>query len=142
MNDSNASMQSQSSHLQCHVLIVDDSPILRAAIKKVVKLAGVGEDRIFEAGNGVEALEVLETVWIDLVLLDLNMPVMDGEEFACELRKRDDLKDVAVVVVSTEANRERLDRMKSLGVAHTLRKPFEPEDLCRLIAEVLGLQRA
>ena len=124
------------------LLIVDDSPILRAAIKKVVKLAGVGEDRIFEAGNGVEALEVLETVWIDLVLLDLNMPVMDGEEFARELRKRDDLKDVAVVVVSTEANRERLDRMKSLGVAHTLRKPFEPEDLCRLIAEVLGLQRA
>jgi len=142
MNDSNASTSTQSSSLQCHVLIVDDSPILRAAIKKVVKLAGVGEDRIFEAGNGIEALQVLETVWIDLVLLDLNMPVMDGEEFARELRKRDDLKDVAVVVVSTEANRERLDRMKQLGVAHTLRKPFEPEDLCRLIGEVLGLQRA
>ena len=126
--------------LQCHVLIVDDSPILRAAIKKVVKLAGISEDRIFEAGNGVEALEVLETVWIDLVLLDLNMPVMDGEEFARELRKREDLSDVAVVVVSTEANRERLDRMRKLGVAHTLRKPFEPEDLCRLIADVLGVK--
>ena len=101
--------------LQCHVLIVDDSPILRAAIKKVVKLAGVPEDRIFEAGNGLEALEVLETVWIDLVLLDLNMPVMDGEQFATDLRKRDDLQDVAVVVVSTEANRDRLERMRALG---------------------------
>ncbi|MCE2882837.1 MAG: response regulator [Planctomycetaceae bacterium] len=128
--------------MNCHVLIVDDSPILRAAIKKVVKLAGVPEDRIFEAGNGVEALQVLETVWIDLVLLDLNMPVMDGEQFAAELRKRPDLADVAVVVVSTEANRERLDRMRDLGVAHTLRKPFEPEDLCRLIGEVLGVKPA
>ncbi|MEY2714359.1 MAG: Chemotaxis protein, partial [Planctomycetota bacterium] len=72
------------SNLNCHVLVVDDSPILRTAIKKVVKLAGVPEDRIFEAGNGVEALDVLETVWIDLVLLDLNMPVMDGEQFARE----------------------------------------------------------
>ncbi|MEY3022072.1 MAG: hypothetical protein RIS86_1270, partial [Planctomycetota bacterium] len=94
----------------------------------------------FEAGNGVEALEVLETVWIDLVLLDLNMPVMDGEQFATELRKRDDLQDVAVVVVSTEANRDRLDRMRALGVERTLRKPFEPEDLCRLIGEVLGVK--
>lgn len=128
--------------LTCHVLIVDDSPILRAAIKKVVKLAGVPEDRIFEAGNGVEALEVLETVWVDLVLLDLNMPVMDGEQFAHELRKRDDMQSVEVVVVSTEANRDRLDRMKALGVERTLRKPFEPEDLCRLIADVLGLKSA
>jgi two-component system chemotaxis response regulator CheY len=126
--------------LNCHVLVVDDSPIHRAAIKKGVKLAGVPPDRIFEAGNGVEALEVLETVWIDLVLLDLNMPVMDGEEFARELRKRDDLQDVAVVVVSTEANRERLERMRALGVEHTLRKPFEPEALCRLITEVLGVK--
>ena len=126
--------------LTCHVLIVDDSPILRTAIKKVVKLSGVPEDRIFEAGNGVEALEILETVWVDLVLLDLNMPVMDGEQFAQELRKRDDLQDVAVVVVSTEANRERLDRMTALGVERTLRKPFEPEDLCRLIGEVLGIK--
>ncbi|RLS64845.1 MAG: response regulator [Planctomycetota bacterium] len=126
--------------LNCHVLIVDDSPILRAAIKKVVKLAGVSEDRIFEAGNGVEALEVLETVWIDLVLLDLNMPIMDGEQFAIQLRQRSDVQDVVVVVVSTEANRERLERMRALGVERTLRKPFEPEDLCRLIADVLGIK--
>ncbi len=128
--------------LQCHVLIVDDSPILRAAIKKVVKLAGVPEEHIFQAGHGGEALEVLDSVWIDLVLLDLNMPVMDGEQFTRELRTNDELRDVAVVVVSTEANRERLERMRLLGVQHTLRKPFEPEDLCRLIAEVLGAKSA
>jgi len=124
--------------MNCNVLIVDDSPILRTAIKKVVRLAGIEEERIHEAGNGQEALDILETVWIDLVLLDLNMPVMDGEEFATELRKRPDLEGVSVVVVSTESNEERLQRMRDLGVMETLRKPFEPEDLCHLVAKVTG----
>ena len=126
--------------MSCNVLVVDDSPILRAAIKKVVKLAGVSEDHTFEAGNGQEALDLLETVWMDLVLLDLNMPVMDGEQFAQELRKRPDLKDVAVVVVSTESNKSRLQRMHELGVVEVLHKPFEPEDLRKLIASVLGVK--
>ena len=126
--------------MSCNVLIVDDSPILRACIKKVVKLAGIGEDNIFEAGNGKEALEVLETVWTDLVLLDLNMPVMDGEEFAREVHKRPDLKDVAIVIVSTEGNKARLEAMKELGVVDSLHKPFEPEDLCQLISRVLGVK--
>lgn len=126
--------------MSCNLLVVDDSPILRTAIKKVARLAGVEEDRIHEAGNGQEALEILEMVWIDLVLLDLNMPVMDGEEFVRQLRLRADLADVAVVVVSTEANRERLDRMRSMGVVDVLRKPFEPEDLCRLVGKVMGVK--
>lgn len=126
--------------MNCNVLIVDDSPILRTAIKKVVRLAGIDEDRIHEAGNGQEALDVLETVWVDLVLLDLNMPVMNGEEFVAELRKRDAISDVAVVIVSTESNKERLDRLKELGVRSSLHKPFEPEDLCRLIADIMGVK--
>lgn len=127
--------------MNCNVLIVDDSPILRMAIRKVVRLSGIEDDRIHEAGNGKEALEVIETVWIDLVLLDLNMPVMDGETFAGELRKNPDLNDVAVVVVSTEGNRDRLQRMRDLGVAEVLRKPFEPEDLHRLIPKLLGAKQ-
>ena len=123
-----------------NILIVDDSLILRTAIKKVVKLTGLDEDHIFEAPNGKDALTILETVWIDLVLLDLNMPVMDGEQFAVELRKRPDLNDVAVVIVSTESNKERLDRMRELGVVDMLHKPFEPEDLRRMITNHLGAQ--
>ncbi|HED52787.1 MAG TPA: response regulator [Phycisphaerales bacterium] len=126
--------------MSCILLIVDDSPILRSAIKKVVKLAGLDEDHIFEAGNGKEALELMETVWVDLVLLDLNMPVMNGEEFATELRKRPDLEDVAVVVVSTESNQDRLDRMRELGAIESLHKPFEPEDLRRIIVKSLGVK--
>lgn len=127
--------------MNCNVLVVDDSPILRTAIRKVVRLAGIEDDRIHEAGNGREALDLLETVWVDLVLLDLNMPVMDGEQFAQEVRKNPDLADVAVVVVSTEGNLGRLQRMRDLGVVETLRKPFEPEDLHRLIGKVLGVKK-
>jgi len=126
--------------MSCNVLIVDDSPILRTCIKKVVKLAGIGEDHVFEAGNGKEALEVLETVWTDLVLLDLNMPVMNGEEFVEEVRKRPDLNDVAIVIVSTEGNKARLDRLAAMGVVDSLHKPFEPEDLCQLISKTLGVK--
>lgn len=126
--------------MTCNVLIVDDSPILRRAIRKVVVLAGVSEDRIQEAGNGREALDVLDRSWIDLVLLDLNMPVMDGEEFARQLRARPDLAGVRVVVVSTEVNQARLARMRELGVVDSLRKPFEPEDLRKLIARTLGVK--
>ena len=127
--------------MSCNVMIVDDSPILRKAIKKVVRLAGIEEDRIHEAGNGRDALTILETVWIDLVLLDLNMPVMDGEQFAQELRKRPELQGVAVVIVSTEANKDRLQRLRDLGIVDSLRKPFEPEDLCKMISKVLGVKQ-
>ena len=127
--------------MSCNVLIVDDSPILRKAIKKVVRLAGIKDDRIHEAGNGQEALDILDTVWIDLVLLDLNMPVMDGEQFAQELRRRPDLNGVAVVIVSTEVNKDRLQRLRDLGVVDSLHKPFEPEDLCKLISKVLGVKQ-
>jgi len=127
--------------MSCNVLIVDDSPILRKAIKKVVRLSGIEDDRIHEAGNGQEALDILETVWVDLVLLDLNMPVMDGEQFAQELRKRPDLNGVAVVIVSTEANKDRLARLRALGIVESLHKPFEPEDLCKLISKVLGVKQ-
>jgi two-component system chemotaxis response regulator CheY len=127
--------------MNCNVLIVDDSPILRTAIRKVVRLAGIEDDRIHEAGNGRDALSVLETVWIDLVLLDLNMPVMDGEEFARRLRAKPELGEVAVVVVSTEANKDRLQRLRDLGVVDSLHKPFEPEDLRRLVDRVLGVKK-
>ncbi len=126
---------------RCNVLIGNASPILRTSIRKVVRLAGIEDDRIHEAGDGQEALEVMDTVWIDLVLLDLNMPVMDGEEFARRLRAKPELAGVAVVVVSTESNKERLKRLSDLGVVDSLHKPFKPEDLCRLVDKVLGVKR-
>lgn len=126
--------------MSCNILIVDDSPILRKVISKVVKMCGIEDERIHEAGNGREALEVLDKVWIDLVLLDLNMPVMNGEEFVQHLRERPELADVPVIIVSTESNRGRLQRLSDLGVTESLHKPFEPEELRRLVPRVLGVK--
>lgn len=124
----------------CSVLIVDDSPILRAAIRKVAVMAGVDPERIREAGHGGEALERLEEAPVDLVLLDINMPVMNGEEFVEQVRQRPGLEDVLIVVVSTEANRERLERMEAMGVSESLHKPFEPEALAEIISRRLGVE--
>jgi len=121
-----------------NILIVDDSPILRSCIRKVARVAGFTDDHIFEASNGEEALEVLGMVKTDLVLLDINMPVMDGETFAGEVRKRPDIAGIDIVVVSTEANEDRLDRLRDLGVLEVLHKPFEPEDLVRIMARITG----
>lgn len=118
--------------MDCNVLIVDDSPILRAAIKKTVVLAGVNPERITEAGDGQQAIEQMDAAPVDIVLLDLNMPVMDGEEFARTLNEAGKHAGVPIIVVSTETNKERLNRMRKLGAIGVLNKPFEPEELFRL----------
>ena len=117
------------------VLIVDDSAIIRASIRKVLLLVGVAEEGIHQAENGAEALEKIHARSFDLVLLDLNMPVMNGEEFAEQVRKLDPDSQPTIVVVSTESNRERLNRMAELGVAGFLSKPFQPEDLGRYLLD-------
>lgn len=125
--------------MTCTILIVDDSPILRRAMKKVAMVAGLREESIHTASNGREALDLLEKTWVDLILLDLHMPVMDGEAFLVERNAHAHLRDIPVAIVSTEANEERLNRLRDLGAKVRLAKPFEPEDLCRLIRRILGV---
>lgn len=115
------------------VLIVDDSPLLRATARRAALQAGVAADGIREAQNGQEALDALAESPSDIVLLDINMPVMDGYEFVEKKALDPTLADVKVALVTTEGGNKRLDRMTSLGVSHYLRKPFEPEDLRDLL---------
>jgi len=115
------------------VLIVDDSPVLRAAVRRAVVQAGVAPERIREAGHGAEALESLAAERSDLVLLDLNMPVMSGYDFVAACADRAELADVRIIVVTTESNEERMATLREHGVRDFLRKPFEPEDLRALV---------
>jgi hypothetical protein len=115
------------------VLIIDDSAILRLAIRKACVMAGVDPERIREAANGKEGIEAMRSESPDLVLLDLQMPVMNGEEFAIAWSLEPRWRETRVVVVSTEANKERLDRLRAIGVRDYLPKPFEPESLVRFI---------
>ncbi len=120
--------------MDCKVLIVDDSPILRRAAKKAVLQAGIDENSIFEAGNGQEALGVASSQPIDLVLLDLNMPIMTGIEFMEKVKESTDLSSkFNVIVVSTESNEKKFETLRNLGVKGFLRKPFEPEELRTMV---------
>ena len=120
------------------ILIVDDSPLLRATARRSVMQAGVAPSHIREAPNGLEALAVLREEPADIVLLDINMPVMDGFQFVEEMVNDPSLADVKVALVTTEGNQRRLSRMTEMGIEHYLRKPFEPEELCALVEDLFG----
>lgn len=122
--------------MRMRILIVDDSPLLRRTARRAVLLAGVEPALVREAGNGQEALDLLRQEAAELVLLDVNMPVMDGFEFVERLAAEPALAAVRVVAVTTEGNRRRLERLAALGVEHYLRKPFEPEELRQLVAQL------
>ncbi|MFT4511808.1 MAG: two-component system chemotaxis response regulator CheY [Planctomycetota bacterium] len=118
------------------ILIVDDSPLLRATARRAVLQAGASPSQIREATNGQEALDALREEPVDVVLLDINMPVMDGFQFVEEKVRDPALADVKVALVTTEGNQKRLARMTELGVEHYLRKPFEPEELRALVEDL------
>ncbi|HUP03760.1 MAG TPA: response regulator [Bryobacteraceae bacterium] len=111
------------------VLIVDDSPAMRTFIRRVIESSGFELSDCFEAGNGEEALDVLRREWVDAILTDINMPVVDGEEFLRRLAGEDVLKTVPAVVISTDATERRMERMLALGARGYVTKPFRPEDL-------------
>lgn len=122
-------------------LIVDDSSIVRKVVTKTIGLANIPVEHLLEAENGAQALEILKETWVDLVFLDINMPVMNGMEFMEELRRSPDLQDTPVVVVSTEGSTERRRRLDELQVKAYLRKPVTPELLAETVTSVLGKER-
>lgn len=126
--------------MNADILIVDDSAILRKVMRKAICQLGVPPERIREAANGQEALNALHESHSDLILLDLHMPVMGGYEFAQAKAQDEEMSQIPFVVVSTEANAQRLMEMVELGALGVLRKPFEPEDLRRMVADYLPEQ--
>lgn len=122
-----------------NILVVDDSKTIRAILSKTLRLTGISIGEIFEAGNGQEALECLHGRWIDLVLTDLNMPVMTGTELIEAMVADDLLKNVPVVVISTDGSSTRIEELKAKGVREYIQKPFTPEAVGAIIETLLGV---
>lgn len=121
-----------------NVLVVDDSSVTRAMIVKTLRLSGLPVEQVHQAANGAEGLKLLEEAPVDLALVDLNMPVMTGEEMIERLRADPQTADLPVVVVSTEGSFTRIALLRKMG-AEFVHKPFTPEALREMVAEVTGV---
>ena len=121
-----------------NILVVDDSAVVRAVIRKTLGVAGVDVGEIFEAENGQKGLDVLKEQWVDLVFADINMPVMTGVEMIDNMNANDLMKTVPVVVVSTDGSATRIEELKSKGVRAFVRKPFTPEIVKDVVTNIVG----
>lgn len=120
-----------------NVLIVDDSPAMRSFVRRVLDMSGLAVGRCLEAGNGKDALDMLRAEWVDVVLTDINMPTMDGEQFVRLLEADDALRSIPVLVVSTDRTEGRVQQMLTLGAKGYVTKPFLPETLRQEMEKVL-----
>ncbi len=121
-----------------NVLIVDDSATTRTIVAKALRHSGISLGEVFNASDGVEALELLKHEWVDIVFADLNMPRMSGVEMVEHMADSDLLATIPVVIVSTEGRQERIDALLNRGVAAFLRKPFTPEQVGETARKLLG----
>ncbi|MDP1569156.1 MAG: response regulator [Vicinamibacterales bacterium] len=109
------------------ILIVDDSAMMRAMIKRVAGLADVPIGAVYEAANGAEAIQVLETQTIHALFTDINMPVMTGTELLREIERRGQWPDLVRVIISTDGSAARREEVSDLHVKCYVEKPFRPE---------------
>lgn len=119
------------------VLSVDDSGVMRRIIGRTVEVLGYG---FLEASNGVEALEVIARNHEDiaLIILDVNMPEMDGFELLARIKADPVFKPIPVMMLTTESERAKIIQAIQAGAVNYICKPFQQEDLTVKIAESLG----
>ena len=111
-------------------LIVDDSVVIRKFIERSLRQAGLDISEIHQAGNGLEALEVLKTTdSLDLIFSDINMPEMDGMEFLKQCRIQHLASAVPIIMITAEASETLLLRLRSAGASGYLCKPFTPDQV-------------
>jgi two-component system chemotaxis response regulator CheY len=119
-------------------LIVDDSSVMRKIVERSLRQAGIDLSEVLQAGNGAEAMAVLQEHQVDLILCDINMPVMDGLEFIKQLAGIPNAKGVPVVMITTEGSEAHVVEALSAGARGYIRKPFTPEQVKEHVMPVLA----
>jgi two-component system, chemotaxis family, chemotaxis protein CheY len=114
------------------ILSVDDSAIIRRIIRGAVDVLGYD---FLEAANGEEALAVLDAEEVNLVVLDWNMPVLDGYQTLVAMRQNPKFSHIPVIMVTTESEKSNVIRAIQAGAQHYFTKPFSQEDLMTRILE-------
>jgi two-component system chemotaxis response regulator CheY len=117
------------------VLSVDDSPSIRQMVKCTLAAAGY---QVIEASDGSEGLVKAKGTTVDMIVTDLNMPVMDGLTFIRELRKLPSCKGVPIILLTTESDAAKKAEAKTAGATGWITKPFQQDQLLAVARKVLG----
>jgi two-component system chemotaxis response regulator CheY len=123
---------------EVRALIVDDSSVMRKIVERSLRQAGLDLLVVYEAGSGIEGLEVLKVQQVDLILSDINMPSMDGLEFLRQIRSRNLATGVPVVMITTESSEEHVKQAILAGAQGYIRKPFTAEQVKERVLPLLN----
>ena len=118
------------------IIIVDDSTVVRAVVRKSLEMYGYPE--VIEAEDGVDALEKIKKMYtsIDMYVLDINMPRMDGITLIGEIRKMDPASPI--IMLTTESDKQKMIEAKRLGATGWIIKPFDSERFIKVVEMFLS----
>jgi two-component system chemotaxis response regulator CheY len=123
--------------MESNVLVVDDSAAIRKILQRVLRQTGVAIKTIHEAGDGQEALDLLKSQSVDLVLTDINMPKMDGIQLLAALKTSPQWRSIPVVMITTEGGETKVAEAVKLGAAGYVRKPFTADQIKEKLVGIL-----
>ncbi len=116
------------------VLTVDDSPTILSMLDHALKEAGF---EVVQAADGQQGLKAMEEGEFDVVITDINMPVMDGIEFIRNVRASGANKSLPILILTTESSQEKKELGRAAGGTGWIVKPFDPEKLISVIHRVV-----
>ncbi len=120
------------------ILIVEDDITILQLV--VFKLKNAGYD-VFTADNGVKAMDIVTSNTIDLILLDMMMPVMSGKEFLLSLKSNENYKSIPVVILTARTLEQEIVEGLSLGAEDYIKKPFSPQEVTARVKAILARKK-
>jgi two-component system chemotaxis response regulator CheY len=119
------------------VLIVDDCEAIRKILTRALAHASLPIGEIFEAVDGIEALKMLESKKVDLILADINMPNMGGLQLLASVRARPEWKAIPLIIMTTDGSQAKVQEALQLGAQAYFLKPFAAEEIKKKISAYL-----
>ena len=121
------------------ILIVEDSGVMRKIVERALRQTGIPIGQVLEAADGSQALDMLRQQKVDLVLSDINMPVMGGLEFVRQLGEVDGALNTPVLMITAEGAESHVRQAIAFGARGYVRKPFTPDEMRRQVLSALRM---
>ncbi len=121
-----------------NILVVEDSPTMRQLISFAMRR--LPNANVIEATDGVDALKKLSTSKVDIILADINMPVMDGLKLVSLVRGNPEYKEIPIIIITTEGAEEDRKRALQIGANDFLAKPVQTQELLNIVKKYLGMK--